>query len=96
MIPERVELMGRHRLQDVNLCFDQALDRVDAFEVLGDGQQPVCVQIAHHRLDLVQQLLKPQLVHLVNDNKEHLVVMRGRGKRLLQREQFVYSQIGTV
>ena len=44
---------------------------------------------AHDAIELVQQLLEPQLVDLVNDDEEHLVVLGPLGARLLQREQLV-------
>jgi hypothetical protein len=39
----------------------------------------------HDVIELVQQLLEPELVDLVDDDEERLVVLRPVGARLLQR-----------
>ena len=50
-------------------------------------------EIAFYFLELVQQLLEPELVGLMNDNEQHLVVL-GRGRpRLLHREQRLQIEI---
>ena len=47
------------------------------------------VERGHRCVEFVQQLLEPQLVNLMDDDEEHLVVVRGAGERLLQGEQLV-------
>jgi hypothetical protein len=47
-------------------------------------------------IDLVQQLLEPQLVDLVNDDEEQLVVFGSIGSRPLQREQLVDAEIPAI
>jgi hypothetical protein len=50
------------------------------------------LEIAH----LVQELLEPKLVHLVDDNEEDLVVFGPVRQRPLQGEQFVQFQIAGI
>ena len=47
------------------------------------------VEQRDHMIDLVQHLLEPQLVDLVDDDEEHLVVFGAVGTRPLKREQLV-------
>ena len=47
-------------------------------------------------VNLVQQLLEPQLVDLVDDDEQRLVVLGSLGPRLLQRQQIVELQIRAV
>ena len=90
-VPEPGELGRRHGLEHVQLRHHD----------LQDGQRPA--QRAHgvRRLaglelglelaQLVQQLLEPQLVDLVDDDEQHLVVLGRPG--LLRREQPVEPQV---
>ena len=45
---------------------------------------------------LMQQLLEPKLVGLMDSDKKHLVVFRRRGARLLKREQLLQIKIARV
>ena len=47
-------------------------------------------------IELVQQLLEPELVDLVNDDEQHLVVLGPVRARLLQRQELVDLQVGAV
>ncbi len=47
-------------------------------------------------VELVQDLLEPQLVDLMDHDEQHLVVFRAVGARLLQGQQFVDAQVGVV
>ena len=51
---------------------------------------------ARDAIELVQQLLEPQLVDLVDDDEEQLVVFGTLGTRLLQREELVELQVVRV
>src|SRR5712691_9063737 len=53
-------------------------------------------KIALYFLELMEQLLEPELVGLMNDDEQHLVVL-GRGRaRVLKREQLPQIEIGRV
>src|SRR5439155_14617925 len=47
-------------------------------------------------IQLVQQLLEPELVDLMNDDEEQLVVLRTDRSRPLQRQQLVDVQVAIV
>jgi hypothetical protein len=40
-------------------------------------------------IQFVQNLLEPKLVNLVDDNKQHLIVFRTFGQRLLSRQNLI-------
>jgi diguanylate cyclase (GGDEF)-like protein len=93
-VPEPGELGRRHGLQHVQLGHHD----------LQDGQRPAQrahgvrglarLELGRQPAQLVQQLLEPQLVYLVDDDEQHLVVL-GR-PRLLGREQLVQPQVPGV
>jgi diguanylate cyclase (GGDEF)-like protein len=92
--PEPGELVGRHGLKHVEL----------GHHGLQDGQGPAQRPHRMRRVaglepglqpgQLVQQLLEPQLVDLVDDDEQHLVVLARPG--LLGREQLVQPQVAGV
>ena len=96
MVAKLIELLRRHRLENVDLLFDQPLDCVNAAKMLRDAEQIVAVERRHGCVDLVQQLLEPELVDLMDDDEEHLVVVLRPRERLLQAEKLLYLQIGTI
>ena len=51
---------------------------------------------AHHVVELVQHLLEPQLVDLVDDDEEHFVVLGPVGERVLELEQLVDGEVAAV
>jgi hypothetical protein len=46
--------------------------------------------------ELMQQLLEPQFIRLMNDNEEHLIVFRRTRTRFLKREQILQVKITRV
>ena len=56
----------------------------------------VAAQQLRDAIELVQQLLEPELVDLVDDDEEQLVVFGPVGPRLLQREELVELQVVPV
>ena len=89
-LAEGEELDRRHRLDHVQLRDNELEDRQDALE--GGGGARVVAFLEHplEVAELVDQLLEPELVDLVDDDEEDLVVLvRGRplsAEDLLQRE----------
>ncbi len=53
-------------------------------------------QQVHHAIELVQKLLEPQLVDLVDHDEEHLVVFRPVRPAVLKIEQLVDAQVAAV
>ena len=109
-LAELQEVLRGHRLQHVDLLDQRALDDVHPLQqVLGPPQAAAALTRAaagpaEHRLasglDLVQELLEPQLVDLVDRDEEQLVV-RGRGAvsaglAALRVEQLGELEVGAV
>ena len=42
------------------------------------AEEIACRKVAFDLFKLMEQLLEPQLVRLMNDDEQHLVVLRGR------------------
>jgi hypothetical protein len=53
-------------------------------------------EISLYFLEFMQQLLKPKLIRLVDDDEQHLVVLGRRGAWLLHHEQLLQIQITGV
>src|SRR5687767_15837659 len=47
-------------------------------------------------VEFVQQLLEPELVHLMDDDEQQLVVLRPLRARLLQRQQLIDFQVAGI
>jgi hypothetical protein len=62
---------------------------MDPAKMLCDAEQIVAIECSHRRIELVYQLLEPKLVNLMDDDKEHLIMMARARERLLQVQQFV-------
>src|SRR5438876_7064499 len=95
-IAETRERRRRHRLENVHLRHQHLhncpypLERMNRPEGIARGE------ISPYFLELMEQLLEPQLVGLMNDDEEHLVVLGGRGTWLLKREQLLKIEIACV
>ena len=55
-----------------------------------------CLERVDQSVELVEDLLEPQLARLVHDDEQQLVRMLGHGARTLQREQLVEREVGPV
>ena len=53
-------------------------------------------EISLYFLKLMQQLFEPQLVCLMNDDKQHLVVLGRRGARVLESQQLLQIEITRI
>ncbi len=77
-----IEKIGRrHRLQHVELGDQELEDLVDARERMHDARHRLVVdrigrKIPLDAVELVQHLLEPELVGLVDDDEQHLVMHR--------------------
>ena len=89
IVAKLIKLLGGHRFENLHLLLDEPLNRVNSPKMLGCARQVVAIEREHRRVYLVQKLLEPQLVDLMNDDEEHLVVMRRAGERLLKGEELV-------
>ena len=96
MVAKLIELLRRHGLENIDLLLQEPLDRVDSPKSLRDAPQVIAIERRGGRVELVQELLEPELVNLVNDDEQHLVVMRRLGERLLKSQQLVNLEIRSV
>ena len=76
-VAEALELAGGHRLQHVDLRDDRLEDREHALEGVQRVRRVAVLQAALQVCALVQELLEPELVDLVDDDEEELVVLGG-------------------
>ncbi len=95
-LPELQEVLRGHRLQHVDLVHQHPLDHVHPLQqVLGPPQPAI-----RHRVPrggrLVEELLEPQLVDLVDGDEEQLVVRRRVGLEVLGVEQLRQPQVAAV
>ena len=96
LLAELQEVLRRHRLQYVDL-----VTRTRSMTCIRPADAaPTSRGRAQHRVTsgrrLVQQLLEPQLVHLVDGDEQQLVVRRWVGLQVLRVEQRGQLQIGAV
>ena len=102
-VAEVEEVERRHRLQDVDLVEQQPLDLGHPMQV---ADRPQHVAIGHDPgedvedgVELVEDLLEPQLVRLVDDDEQQLVVGLAAvlaAHRLLARQQAIELQVVVV
>ena len=94
-VAEAVEGDRRHRLQDVHLGDERLEDGQDALSVASAAARrpsPGTLQ----QVGLVEDLLEPELVDLVDDDEQRLVVLRPVRRRRLEVQELVEAQIGAV
>ncbi|RYD97436.1 MAG: hypothetical protein EOP50_05715, partial [Sphingobacteriales bacterium] len=102
-LAEVQEVLRRHGLQDVDLVDQDALDHVHPGEQVPAEPQVAaaagrlgrhqCVPDGHR---LVQQLLEPELVDLVDGDEQQLVVGRRVRLEVLRVEQLRQAQVAAV
>src|SRR2546423_339598 len=68
----------RHCLEDIHLPHERLHDCPRAFEGMNRAEEIPCGKIFLNFFKLMQQLLKPELIGLVNDDEEHFIVFRRR------------------
>ena len=93
-VAEAEELRGLERLDDVELRHDELQDREDPLERAERLRAARLFEQDLEVRELVEQLLEPELVHLVDDDEEHLVVLvRARS---LRAQDLVEREVGRV
>src|SRR6266487_2611939 len=95
-IAEARERRRRHRFEDVHLRYERFHDRAGALERMNRGEQIAGGEIALYFLELMQQLLEPEFVRLMDDDEKHLVVLGRARARVLKREQLLQIEIVRV
>jgi hypothetical protein len=60
------------------------------------GEKITRGKISFYFLELIEQLLEPQLICLMNDDEEHLIVLRGTRTRFLKRQQILEIKVTRV
>src|SRR5213083_1342233 len=93
---EREELERRHGLEHVDLGHHHLEDGEHALEGREGARGVPAEEQRFQVVELVEQLLEPQLVDLVDDDEKGLVVLRAVGERLLEREQLVELEVAGV
>ena len=99
--PEREKRHRRHRLKHIDLLHHRLQDGQHALERCARRLDLIRDQALRESIAFMQLLLKPQLVHLVNDDEEHLVVLKSSRRRIvrrgdLQREKFRNFEVTAV
>src|SRR6202011_2250156 len=72
------ERRGRHRFEDVDLCYQHLHNRPDALEGVNRSKQIIRRKIFVNFLKLVKQLLEPELIRLMDDDEQHFIVLGRR------------------
>ena len=86
----------RHRFENVDLCHEYFHDGAHTFERVDRPEEIACGKISLNFVKLMQQLLKPKLVRLMDDDEQRLIVFRRAGSRLLKRKQFFQIEIARI
>ena len=95
-LAEGEEFERRHRLEDVQLRDHDLEDGQDPLQRVLRAMRFLVVKELANAVEFVQQLLEPELVHLMDDDEQQLVVLRPLRARLLQRQQLVDLQVAGI
>ena len=94
--PELREVLRRERLEGGELRRHDSHERVDASHAEERELRFLLLERVDQSVELVEDLLEPQLARLMHDDEEQLVRVLGRRARALQREQLVEREIRPV
>ena len=92
-VAEGEKLERGHRLQDVELGDHHLEDGQDPLEGVARAGAVVPREQPLEVVQLVQDLLEPELVDLMDHDEEHLVVLGPLRQGALEREQLIDLQI---
>src|SRR5438552_9794159 len=95
-IAETRERRRCHRNENIHQRHQHLHDCANPLERMNRPEEIARGEISPYFLELMEQLLEPELVGLMNDDEEHLVVLGGRGTWLLKREQLLKIEIACV
>src|SRR6266487_1778979 len=95
-VAEREKVERRDRLEHIDLGNEGLEDGEDALQRGRCKWRVVRAQELLEIVELVQHLLEPQLVDLMDDDEERLVVLELAGVGDLQREQLVEPQVTRI
>jgi hypothetical protein len=93
---KRLELQRRHSLEHIDLLDTGFHDGANPTE---KGKRSVSVTVFQSGLQsrkLVENLLEPELIDLMNGDEQQLIVLRAIGEWLLQRQEFIDLEIGRI
>jgi hypothetical protein len=78
------------------LRYEHLHDCAHALKRVDRAKKIACGKVALYLFKLVQQLLEPQFVRLMDDDEQRLVVFRWARPRLLKGKQFLQIEITGV
>src|SRR5215213_6301669 len=95
-IPKREKLERSHRFEDIELSDHHLENGQNALQDVPGTGTIVAGEQRLEMVQLVEDLLEPKLVDLMNHDEEHLVVLWSLRQRRLEREQLFDSQVFSV
>src|SRR5438132_4301653 len=95
-VPKTLERRRRHGFKNIHLGDQDLHNCAYAFECVNRAEKIARGKISIYLFELMQQLLKPQLVRLMNDDEERFIVLRRRGTRFLKRQQLLQIKITRI
>src|SRR5689334_16858605 len=95
-VPEREEVERRDRLQHIDLGHECLEDGEDALQRGSREWRVVRAQERLQIVELVQHLLEPELVDLMDDDEERFVVLELARTGSLERQQLLEPQVTRI
>src|SRR6266481_8554814 len=92
-VPKTRERRRRHRFENIYLGDQDLHDCAHTFECVNRAEKIARGKISLYLFELMQQLLEPQLVRLMNDDEENLIMLRRTRAWLLKCEQLLKVKI---
>src|SRR5207237_4021865 len=92
-VTETRERRRRHSIEDVHLRYERFHDCPHALKRMNRAEEIATGKLSLNLLKLMQQLLEPELVRLMDDDEQHLVMLGRSRTRLLESQQVLQIQI---
>src|SRR4030095_12160441 len=96
MISKCQEVRRHHRLEHRDLIDEDPFNFDAASHESVRSQRKISIKPFDNSIELMQQFLEPQLIDLMNDDKQHLIVLRRIRKQLLKRREIVKLEITAI